>query len=130
MMSSILMDSHVSATPIPLWCCWIQSFSAGFIFRFRFSVFSPAQIKALLRFFFEHKFFPCCVRSSAGPASLGFLCWPAARSCAWPVRKDCVVHALPEEHSQIRPPRACAQGQVPFSCSVSLVFLPQTSDFC
>jgi hypothetical protein len=71
MMSSILMDSHVSATPIPLWCCWIQSFSAGFIFRFRFSVFSPAQIKALLRFFFEHKFFPCCVRSSAGPASLG-----------------------------------------------------------
>jgi hypothetical protein len=45
--------------------------SLGFIFRFHFSVSSPTQIKTLLRFFFQHKFFPCRVRSSAGPASLG-----------------------------------------------------------
>jgi hypothetical protein len=91
----------------------------GFIFRFRFSVFSPAQIKTLLRFFFQHKFFPCRVRSSAGPASLG-LSLLAGRSFMCLVCAEWLCHprAAGAALTDSAPTSLCA-GSGPFFVLVS-----------
>jgi hypothetical protein len=86
--------------------------SLGFIFRFHFSVSSPTQIDSS-SIFLSTQVFPVSCSVFSWSCFARTLCWPAARSCAWSARKDCIIRALQEEHTRIWPPRACAHGQVP-----------------